>query len=62
MSIYNPADNLSVFVAPKYTEASNLVDGGNVFTSRDNTFTGNNDFTGKVYRSSDLFIVSFPEA
>ena len=31
MSIYNPADNLSVFVAPKYTDARNLIEsGGNV--------------------------------
>ena len=54
MSIYNPANNLSVFVAPKYTEARNLIEsGGNVYTSRDNTFTGNNIFSGTLKANYD---------
>ena len=54
MSIYNPADNLSVFVAPKYTDARNLIEsGGNVYTSRDNIFTGNNTFSGTLKANYD---------
>ena len=47
MSTYNPAKTLSAFVAPKFTDARNLIErGGNVHTSRDNLFTGNNTFSG----------------